>query len=186
MSKYLAISLIIVALVLGVGMGFYFSPNFLSFSAEKEHTNDLGKADKYVDLRYIDAMIAHHRGAILMAEQVVKESKRPEMTELAKEIIANEPKLIDELYTWKKQMYGGSGRVNDPEKINLGTYDEKFDLRFLNALIFHHEEGIEMTKDIRKKSLRNEILNNADAVEQFLQKSRAVLTDYRKDWYNID
>jgi hypothetical protein len=34
---------------------------------------------------------------------------------------------------------------------NLGTYDEKFDLRFLNALIAHHEAGLLMTKEKVKK-----------------------------------
>jgi uncharacterized protein (DUF305 family) len=186
MSKYLAISLVIVALILGIGIGFYASPNFLLYSDSKTHSTDLGKADKYVDLRYINAMIAHHRGAMLMAEQAKNESKRTEIVNLANDILTNEPKLIDELYKWKKDMYGDTSIVKDPEVAKLGTADDRFDLRFLNALIAHHEEGMEMTQVIRRKSSRNEILNNADAVESFLEKSSISLKELRKSWYNID
>lgn len=186
MSKYLTISLIIVSLIIGIGIGFYTSPNFLQYSESKSHRTDLGKADKYVDLRYINAMIAHHRGAMLMAEQAKKESTRTEIVNLANDVLSNEPKLIEELYKWKKDMYGDTSTVKDPEVTKLGTADDRFDLRFLNALIAHHEEGMEMTKDIRRKSSRNEILNNADVVESFLEKSSVSLKEFRKSWYNID
>ena len=65
-------------------------------------------------------------------------------------------------------------------------YDEKLDLRFLNALIAHHEAGILMTQEIRTKSSRIEVLNNADAVENFLKTTRITLRESRKAWYNID
>jgi uncharacterized protein (DUF305 family) len=75
--------------------------------------------------------------------------------------------------------------VKDPIVPNFGTYDEKYDLRFLNALIAHHESGLVMTKEIKSKSSRTEILNNADAVDTFLTTTLQVFKDWRKQWYNI-
>jgi uncharacterized protein (DUF305 family) len=60
-----------------------------------------------------------------------------------------------------------------------------FDLRFLNALIAHHENGIVMTQEVRAKSSRAEVLDNADAVEAFLKKTGVMLREWRKAWYNI-
>jgi uncharacterized protein (DUF305 family) len=182
-SIYLAVSLMVVSGVVGLVVGYYLTPQY-SLSMYDKSSMDLGRSDKWLDLRYIDAMISHHRGAILLAKQAEK-SQRPEIQSLSQEIQKNEPVLIEELYKWKKQWFGDSKKVIDPVVANLGNYDETFDLRFLNALIAHHLNGVLMTKDVRVKSSRSEILNNADAVEKFLNDSGLMLKDWRKSWYNI-
>lgn len=180
----LSISLMIVTMVIGMLFGYYVSPSYQQgMSAGGEM--GLGKADKYVDLRYIDQMAAHHRGAILLADQIDDKTKREELKKLAKMIQEVEPKLIDELYTWKKDWYKDTSKVEDPIVANLGQYDERFDLRFLNALIAHHEEGVEMTKEIRGKSTNNDILNNADIVEKVLSDGLVMLKEWREVWYGV-
>ena len=52
-------------------------------------------------------------------------------------------------------------------------------------MIFHHEEGVLMTKETRLKSSRAEVLNNADALELFLNNSVEALKKLRVGWYNI-
>lgn len=182
-SIYLATSLMVVCAIIGIGVGYFLTPQYALTMYDKS-TMDLGRADKWLDLRYVDAMIAHHRGAILVAQQA-EVSTRPEVKNLAIEIQKNEPVLIAELYAWKKAWYGDTRAVKDPIVPNLGTYDASFDLRFLNAVIAHHEAGIVMTKEVRTKSSRSEVLNNADAVEEFLTTSAAMLKDWRKNWYKI-
>lgn len=181
-SIYLAIGLVIAAVVSGMAFGYYLSPEYRVSMYDKDKM-DLGLADRSFDLRYINAMIAHHRGAMLLAEQLAKSSKRQEMQGLAKEILANEPKLIAELYAWKKDWYGDSKTVRDPLVASLGPVDDKSDLRFLNAMIAHHEAGIAMTKETRLKSSRAEILDNADAVEAFLSGGIKSLSGLRAEWY---
>lgn len=182
-STYLSVSLIVIGFIIGIGIGYSFTPQY-SLSMYDKNAMDLGRADKWIDLRYINAMIAHHRGAMLVAKQA-EISGRPEVQNLAAEIQKNEPVLIEELYKWKKDWYGDTKKVTDPIVPNLGTYNETFDLRFLNAVIAHHENGILMTKEIRLKSTRNEVLDNANAVEKFLTESGSMLKEWRKSWYNI-
>ena len=184
MSKYaLATSLLIVGFILGIGIGYALTPQY----QETMYTRsmDLGTADRLVDLRYVNAMIAHHRGAMLLAKQA-EQSKRNEIQSLAAAIQKDEPTLIDELYRWKKEWYRDARTVRDPLSIQIGSYDEKLDLRFLNALIAHHEAGILMTQEIRMKSSRVEVLNNADAVENFLKTTLVTLKEWRKAWYSIN
>jgi uncharacterized protein (DUF305 family) len=182
-SWYLAASLMIVTGVVGVAVGYYLTPQY-SLAMYDKNVMDLGAADKWVDLRYVNAMIAHHRGAMLVAEQA-KISERSEVANLAKDILSNEPKAIAELYAWKKAWYNDTRPVQDPVVPRLGSYDANFDSRFLNAVIAHHQNGILMTKEIRTKSSRPEVLNNADAVEDFLTKGVTMLKDWRTAWYNI-
>ncbi len=183
-SIYLALGLVVTGTVLGIAFGYYITPEYRLSMYEKNNMS-LGQADRTFDLRYINAMIAHHRGAMLLAEQLSKNTSRPEMKTLAQNILADEPKAIAELYAWKKEWYSDTKTVRDPIVANLGPADEKFDLRFLNAIIAHHEAGIVMTKETREKSSRAEILNNADAVEAFLINGITTLKGIRSSWYNI-
>ncbi len=182
-KNFLAISLLVVGLIIGTGIGYYLTPQYRETMYDK--SMDLGAADRLVELRYINAMIAHHRGAMLLAKQA-EQSHRTEIQTLAAAIQKDEPKLIDELYQWKRGWYRDARGVRDPLPINMGSYDEKLDLRFLNALIAHHEAGILMTQEIRSKSSRKEVLDNADAVENFLKTTLVTLKDWRKAWYNVN
>lgn len=183
LSWPLAGALMVVSFLVGASLSYFFTPEYQLSMYSKNEMN-LGRADRGIDLRYINAMIAHHRGAMLLAAQAEK-STRPEIATLAREIQQNEPKLIDELYAWKKEWYSDERLVRDPVVARLGKVDATFDLRFLNALIAHHEAGIVMTQDVRRKSSRSEILDNADAVEQFLTKTGTMLGEWRANWYQV-
>lgn len=174
----------VVGVILGVAFGYYITPDYKVSMYEKNGMS-LGQADRTFDLRYINAMITHHRGAMLLAEQLGKNTARPEMKTLSQNILNDEPKAIAELYSWKKDWYGDTKSVRDPIVANLGPAGNTFDLRFLNAIIAHHEAGIVMTKETRLKSSRAQILDNANAVEAFLSNGLETLKGLRTTWYNI-
>ena len=180
----LTLSLVIVSSIVGILGGYFITPEYKETMFENEDMG-LGEADQYVDLRYLEQMSAHHKAAILLADQVVKESHREEVRNLAVEIQKNEPVLIAELSQWKSEWYNDNSIVPEPTVPNLGSNDGKLDLRFLNALIAHHQAGVEMTQEIRTKSSRTEILNNADAVEDFLEGSLETLKSWREQWYGV-
>jgi len=183
-SVILASSLSLVTLIIGFAGGYYLSPIYQQTMYTKE-TMDFGPADYFLDFRYLNAMATHHEGAILLANQVAGASSRKEIQELAQEIQKNEPELIQKLSRLKKEWYSDERGAPKPVVANLGEADDTFDLRFLNALIAHHEAGIEMTKEIRTKSSRSEILNDADAVENFLSGTKEMLKKWRQDWYQV-
>lgn len=183
-ANSLIISFVIVSFVLGMISGYFVSPSYQQTMFDKEEMG-FGTADRFIDLRYINQMAAHHRGAMLLAEDIKDKTSRQELKALANAILTGEPKLIEELYSWKSDWYKDNRKVKDPVVAKLGPADEKVDLRFLNALIAHHEAGIAMTKEIRTKSSRAEVLNNADAVENFLTTSLVTLKELRKTWFNV-
>ena len=170
--------------ILGFAIGYATTPEY-KLSMYDKTTMDFGRPDRALDLRYVNAMIAHHRGAVLLAEQVANKTQRADIKDLSAKILTDEPKAITELYSWKKAWYGDTRSVRDPVVANLGSYDEKLDLRFLNALIAHHELGLQMTKEIKTKSSRTEVLNNADSVDTFLTTTLVIFKNWRMQWYGI-
>lgn len=71
-----------------------------------EMSMDLGEADSEYDRRFIDAMIVHHEGAIEMARDVQENSTRPELLQLADEIITAQQTEIEQMQTWRDAWYG--------------------------------------------------------------------------------
>lgn len=66
---------------------------------------DLGAADKEFDLRFINAMTPHHEGAVTMAQDALNKSKRPEVKQLAQDIITSQSVEIEQMKQWKQAWY---------------------------------------------------------------------------------
>jgi uncharacterized protein (DUF305 family) len=66
----------------------------------------LGEGDAEYEKRFIDMMIPHHEGAILMAEHALKHAQKPELKALAKKIIEDQQKEIDQMRAHRERWYG--------------------------------------------------------------------------------
>ena len=64
-----------------------------------------GKTGDDFDKAFLSEMIVHHQGAVVMAEEVLKTSKRPELLKLANEIIAAQNKEIEMMTGWNKTWF---------------------------------------------------------------------------------
>jgi uncharacterized protein (DUF305 family) len=164
---------------------------------------DLGPADADYDLRFIDSMIPHHQGAVNMAQEVLNKSQRPEMKKLAQDIITAQNKEIEQMKQWRKTWYpnvsdtpmawhasmGHMMAMSDDMKksmmmsMDLGKADTDFDLRFINAMIPHHEGALVMAKDVLSKSKRPEMKKLAQDILSSQQQEIEQMKQWRKDWY---
>lgn len=61
---------------------------------------------KNFDQVFIKEMIPHHEMAVVMAKNLIPNSKQPEMKQLAQAIIQAQTKEINEMQTWDQQWYG--------------------------------------------------------------------------------
>lgn len=164
---------------------------------------DLGPADESFDLRFIDAMIPHHEGAVAMAQETLQKSNRPEIKQLAQAIIDAQEKEISELKEWRTGWYPSAGdepmmysaemghmmpmteemRSSMMMNEDLGAADDQFDLRFINAMIPHHQGAIEMAQQALEKSDRPEIQELAQTIIDSQQQEIDQMQQWRNDWY---
>lgn len=165
---------------------------------------DLGPADANYDLRFIDAMRLHHRGAISMAKEAEQKSKRPEIKKLARNIIISQSREENELLQqWRQAWYPDA--PTEPVAYNgeskslmpmseqqqqsmsmlkdLGSADAEFDLRFMNAMIPHHEGALTMAQDALKKSKRPEVKQLAQEIITSQQAEIEQMKKWRQAWY---
>jgi uncharacterized protein (DUF305 family) len=167
------------------------------------HNMDIGPANANYDLRFLDSMIPHHQGALVMAQEVLDKSKRPEVIRLAKSIIADQKKEIAQMQQWRKQWYPKASatpimwhaamnhemamtaeyKQMMQMNMSLGNADAGFDKRFLEAMIPHHEGAVTMGKDALKKSQRPEMQKLAQNIIASQQKEIDMMTQWRNKWY---
>jgi uncharacterized protein (DUF305 family) len=165
---------------------------------------DLGPADANFDLRFIDAMTAHHQGAVEMAKEAQQKSKRPEIKKLADDIIKSQNQEITQMKQWRKAWYPKAGdkpmayssqmghtmeMSSDQMQAmmmsqDLGAADAEFDLRFINAMIPHHEGAVTMAKDVLSKSKRPEVKQLAQEIINAQNTEIKQMQQWRKTWYN--
>ncbi|AVH62405.1 DUF305 domain-containing protein [Nostoc sp. 'Peltigera membranacea cyanobiont' N6] len=164
---------------------------------------DLGPADANFDLRFIDAMIPHHQGAVEMAKEAQVKSKRPEIKKLGDNIIKSQNQEITQMKQWRQAWYPKAG--DKPMAYNsqmghtmemssdqmkgmmmsqdLGAADAEFDLRFINAMIPHHEGAVKMGQDALSKSKRPEIKKLAQEIVKAQEIEIKEMQQWRKAWY---
>jgi uncharacterized protein (DUF305 family) len=166
---------------------------------------NLGPASANYDLYFIDMMMPHHQGAIEMAKEVLAKSKRNELKKLATDIIQAQNKEIKEMREWRRIWYpkagnkpmfyhaqmGGGMEMTAADMKNmmmmgdLGKADANFDLRFLDAMIPHHEGAIMMAKDAEQKSKRPEIKALSQAILTSQQAEINQMKAWKKAWYKM-
>jgi uncharacterized protein (DUF305 family) len=66
---------------------------------------DLGTADAEFDLRFINAMVPHHDGALVMAQDALSKSQRPEVKKLAQDILTSQQGEIEQMNQWRKDWF---------------------------------------------------------------------------------
>ncbi|HEY9862466.1 MAG TPA: DUF305 domain-containing protein [Candidatus Obscuribacterales bacterium] len=165
---------------------------------------ELGPADSEFDLRFVDAMIPHHEGAIAMAKEAQQKSQRPEIQKLAAGIIAAQNREIGELKQWRQAWYPNASaqpvawnprtghampmsadqRKGMAMEMNLGAADAEFDLRFINAMIPHHEGAVTMAQEALGKSKRPEIQKLAQDIIKSQETEIQQMQQWRKAWYS--
>ncbi|MGG6296371.1 DUF305 domain-containing protein [Leptolyngbya sp. AN02str] len=164
---------------------------------------DLGPADATFDLRFLDAMVLHHEGAVIMAEEALAKSSRDEMKTLANDIIAAQQKEIAQMQQWRQAWYPDAGAEPimyhaegnhempmTPEMksmmrmdMDLGAADEQFDLRFIDAMIPHHEGALSMAQEVLGKSDRPELQALAQEILNTQQAEIDQMNQWRTAWY---
>jgi uncharacterized protein (DUF305 family) len=163
----------------------------------------LGPKDENFDLRFLDGMTPHHEGAVVMAQEALQKSQRPEIKQLAQAIIDAQQKEIAQMQQWRTAWYpnasaelvmydqqmkkdmpmSDSMRSSMMMNGNLGAADDQFDLRFLNAMLPHHEGALVMAKEALQKSDRPEIKKLAQDIISSQQQEIAQMQQWKKAWY---
>jgi uncharacterized protein (DUF305 family) len=156
----------------------------------------LGAADSTYDQRFIDHMVPHHQGAVMMAEDALQKAVHPELKQFAQKVIDAQRKEIGDLKRWRQQWYGDSAiatmsgempmsmdEMNRQMVAHLGAADSSYDDRFIDMMIPHHRGAVLMAQDAVNKATKSEIKNLAQKIIDDQNREIAQLEAWRSQWY---
>jgi uncharacterized protein (DUF305 family) len=147
------------------------------------------------DLQFLDTMIAHHQGAVVMAKPAMEKAQHDELKNLALSIITSQEKEVAQMREWRDKWYAGKPvavnmempGMNDSMKgmdmKRLGTATGKdFDLAFIEMMIPHHEGALAMAKEALEKAEHPEIKTLAQSIIMAQETEIKSMGEWKEKW----
>lgn len=164
--------------------------------SDSKFTNLKGDA---FDEAYIADMLAHHEGALNMAESAGAFAVHDEIRTLAGNIIQTQGAEVMKMRTWQKEwgyketMSGGhmshsgggmdmAGDMVEMQNKLQGLTGEAYDKEFLKQMIIHHEQAIEMSQYAETNAKHQEIKDLAADVISAQTTEIEQMKQWQKEW----
>ena len=158
-----------------------------------------------IDAHFIEQMIPHHEDAITMSKLALTKAKRPEVKQLAQNIILSQGKEIKQMTDWyqlwfdreiptgsntmnQHGMMGGSqmhmGMMGNDTDVTRLENSQDFDRLFVEDMIPHHQMAVMMASMLKNGTTRPEMKKLAEdiiaAQTNEIDLMRSWLTNWNK------
>ncbi len=164
-------------------------------SAEYKQFAEL-KGEEY-DRMFLANMIAHHQGAIDMANMALTTAKHSELKSLAQDIVSAQTSEITNMTDWQKTWgYPASSGEQMMDHSSMGMMDsnasmmtalngktgDDFDKAFLEQMIMHHQSAINMAARGKTNAQHQEVKDLTAAIVTAQTKEIIQMKQWQKDW----
>jgi uncharacterized protein (DUF305 family) len=156
-----------------------------------------------IDAHFIEQMIPHHTDAITMAKLAQTKAQKPEIKQLAEDIIVSQGNEISRMKDWYKSWFGkevpsgnnvmGQHGMMQGNSMHMGMMGndtdmtrlenaEDFDKAFIEEMIPHHQMAVMMANMLRSQTQRPEMKKLADDIITAQTKEIEEMRSWYKDW----
>lgn len=154
------------------------------------------KGEDY-DRMFIANMIAHHQGAVDMANVALTNASHQEVKDLAKAIVSAQTTEISDMTAWQKSWgYPASTGDTMMDHSSMGMMDtnagmmselngktgEAFDKAFLEQMIMHHQSAINMAATGKANAQHQEVKDLTVGIVTAQTKEITQMKQWQKDW----
>ena len=154
------------------------------------------KGEDY-DRMFLADMMAHHQGAIDMANLALTQAKHPELKTMAQDIISAQNKEITDMKAWQTSWgYPATSGNNMMDHSAMGMENDMaattnqlkslngdaFDKKFLELMIEHHQSAIDMARPAASNAQHAEVKTLAKAVVDAQSKEIDQMQSWQTDW----
>lgn len=147
---------------------------------------DMGEAVNSEET-FITGMIPHHQEAVESAQAVLETSERPEVRDLARNVIATQTQEIALLEGWRVRWYPDAAEADytpmmaDP----AGLSPDAADRTFLEGMIEHHQGAIDMARSYLDADYEKqpELAGLAEAIVTVQDGEIAQMQGWLAEWY---
>ncbi len=149
------------------------------------------------DRLFLANMIAHHQGAVDMANLALTNAKHQEVKDLATAIVNAQTKEIGDMTAWQKSWsYPASSGEMMIDHSSMGMMDtnagmmnalngktgDKFDKAFLAQMRMHHQSAIDMASTGATNAYHQEVKDLTKGIITAQTKEILQMRQWQKDW----
>lgn len=199
MNKRVIPMIAIALLVVGV-LGITLTTMFLRPSTPVSQ----GMRTATMDAMFIEEMIPHHEDAIDMAKIALRRAERPEIGQLAENVIRTQSAEIDQMREWYRDWFGtdvtesgdsfrmmgrGSsgmmGGMMSGSAVDLQVLEaaDEFDKVFIEAMVPHHEMGVMMSRMAGSATRRPELRGLTQSIIRAQSEEIEDMRQWYEEWY---
>lgn len=112
------------------------------------------------DAKFLDQFSQHHMDAIEMAKMAEKKAENPELKKMARKMVKDQSKEIDQMKSWRKELFSSAPKSqSEMPKMDMKSLETSkghaFDMAFSEMMAKHHQEGIDMVQKMSPE-MKNE------------------------------
>jgi LPXTG-motif cell wall-anchored protein len=166
------------------------SPDYQKMKAAMDELAQ--KTGQEFEIAYINSIIPHHQGAIMMAQAVQNDAPHQEVRASAAKIIGDQQKEIDELINYLRDWYGQDVQPDprmqmSPDMMNMlmqvdPTMREKL---FLTMMREHHQSAIDIGAMVLQKATHQELKDQAQQMVTSQKQEQAMFGGWLQGLYTI-
>lgn len=164
-------------------------------SAEYKQFKEL-KGEEF-DRMFLANMIAHHEGAVEMANLALTAAMHPEIKTLAQNIVTAQRSEITNMLQWQKDWgypassgdmmedHSAMGMMDDNATMMealAGKSGDEFDKAFLEQMIMHHKSAINMSAAGVDNARHEEVKNLTTTIIAAQSAEIKQMQQWQKDW----
>lgn len=154
------------------------------------------KGEDY-DRMFLANMMAHHQGAVDMANLATANAKHQELKDMAQKIISDQNIEIAKMKQWQSQWgypassgeemvdHSAMGMSEDMARMTeelKGLSGDEFDKKFISLMIEHHESAIDMAAPGLNNAAHQEVRDLSIAIVNAQTGEVKQMQQWQKDW----
>lgn len=142
------------------------------------------------DRAFLDGMIPHHEGGVELGKLAVRLAEHDELKQLGENVDKAQAAEVEQMKAAYERLFGDSfsegeaggmgmdmSAMADLEKAN------PFDKAFIDELIPHHQDAIEMAREEIASGADDELKDLATNIVETQSKEIEDMNEWREEWY---
>jgi uncharacterized protein (DUF305 family) len=175
----------------------------LVLGATAARTQAQATASTDPDLRFLDGMIPHHQRAIDEARAIERKARRPEVKQLAAEIIKAQEADIRQMRAWRRAWFPNAPQLAAPSGglpmsggamggmshgdmpmggTPMGAAPADPDVAFIEMMIPHHQGAVAMSRELLETTKRPELQQFARNIIRDQEREIAQMESWKASW----
>lgn len=150
-------------------------------------------SDNSNDKEFLNMMIPHHAEGLFAANLCLQKATHTELKEMCRNMIDSQSQEIDAMNKWSQSWYKQNllidpmSILSDKAKNNLerllNKSDEEFDKDFIQSMISHHNEGIEVANQCAQQAKHKDLVSLCKTMIQEQEQDNSQLSGWLESWY---